>query len=243
MTVTQFLTARLQGIGVTGLGETPSGDELNLALFHFNELLDSWNSDERAQYAVQFLPFTLTPNLDPHTIGPTGATFTVTTNRPNRIIGANLVLNTNSPAVNTIINVNDSMWWLGQPVPTQATSVPTDLWYQPAWPNGNIFFWPVPTVAYGVRLEIEVLLAQVALNTTFTLPPGYQMALGKTLEETLVGPFQVPMPPSLPGQALEARARCFSDNDEIPRITTDAGFGVAGDGKGLWNYRTGRVTN
>ena len=33
-------------------------------------------------------------------------------------------------------------------VPTLTGTIPTDLYYEPDWPNGSCFLWPVPTIAW-----------------------------------------------------------------------------------------------
>lgn len=247
MKVDAFLTQALAELGVYQAGEAPSGEDADTALFIFNEVLDALNADNRALYTVQFSAFTLTPNLSPHTIGLStnspAPTFSVSTGRPTRILGANLVLNTTTPNINLPLNIRDKTWWLSLSVPSLSTAIPTDLYYEPDWPNGSLYFWTVPTAAYGVQLEIETLLAQVTLTTTFTLPPGYQQALRLTTAEALQPIFQVPMPPTLPQRAMEARARCWSGNVTIPRLRTATdGLQSTGGAKTYFNYYTGMTS-
>lgn len=217
----------------------------SLALLRLNAILDQLNSDRQATYNVVFPTFTLTPNLSPHTIGPSAATFTVS-QRPVEILGANLLLSPGTTSeVRIPIDVVDDAWWLSQPVPNIKASIPTAVYYSPDMPNGSLYFWPVPNTAYGLELEVRFVLAAIAqsdLGTTITvLPPGYQRALTLTLAEDLVTPFTVPMPQDLPGKAAKARAIIFQTNNQPVRIATrDAGMpGGRGVTRGGFNWMTG----
>lgn len=229
----------LRELNIVGAVDAPEAEDAALALSLLNRLLDSWNADRRAVYAEVETNYTLTPNLNPHTIGASGGTFTVGS-RPVAIDAAMLRYTTVSPVVNSPIAIRDANWYAALAVPTLTSSVPTDLYYEPAYPLGKLFFWPVPTVAYGVMLQVRTLLGQVLLSTTFALPPGYLEAIILTVTEMLAGPYRRPMPQYLPAAARKARARIFDNNDIIPRIQTqDSGMPSSGArGGGSFNYLT-----
>jgi hypothetical protein len=240
-TMRRICSDALTELNVLGAGETMSAEQADLALGKLQRLFNNWNAERRAVYAAAFLEFTLTPSLLPHTIGPTGATFSATI-RPVSIDGAYLILNTSSPAVNLPITVRDVAWWREQTVPDLTSSVPTDLYYEPTFPNGSLYFWPVPTVAYGVGLQARVLLDDtITLDQSFNLPPGYQDATTLTLAEMLVTTFGRDMPPLLPKEARDSRARVFANNDQTPRLmTADYGMqGASGNPRPTWNYLDG----
>lgn len=238
-------TEAAQEIGAIGAGATLSAEDASLLLGKIRRLLNNWNADRRAVYATAFATYTLVPNLSPHTIGPTGATWTATI-RPVSIEGANLVLSNGGTPTNLQITIRDAQWWLAQTVPTIATTVPTGLYYQPDWPNGSLYFWPVPTAAYDVQLMIRVLLNDVPdLDTVFSLPPGYHDAIVLTTAEDSVsalwGP-QTPIPPVVEKKAREARARIFDNNDTDPRIKTkDSGMQASSGRRGDFNFWSGQV--
>lgn len=232
-TMRQIITNALMKIGAMGVSDaSPSPADARLGLDTLNEVFDDWNSMRHAVYAQQFTTYTLTPSLSPHTIGPTGATFTVA-QRPVTLDGASLILDTGTPPSYQTITVRDWQWYHNQPTPTLESTFPTDVYYQPDWPNGKLYFWPVPQSAYDVELVTRVLLSQVDLNDDFSLPPGYQNAITLTLAERLCVPFTKPITPDLGRQAQQARARVFANNDFTPRIATaDAGMqGPSGGGQ------------
>jgi hypothetical protein len=210
-------------------------------LLLFNELLDGLNVDGRAIYNRTFTTYTLTPNLQPHTIGlaANAPTFAVTTGRPTRIVAANLVLTTSTPNVRVPLALRDEAWWAAQRVRGITSSIPTDLFYDDGWPNGSLNLWPVPTIAYGLELLTDTLLAAVADTDTLDLPFGYPLALRLTLAEACANTWGQPLPANLERRAREARAAVWGNNDLIPNLVTRDG-GMPGGRGGVYDYRTGR---
>lgn len=221
-----------------------SADDAALALRWLNRLLDGWAALRRYAYNVNFQAFTLTPNHQPHLIGPdlTAPDFAAA-QRPVRIESAALILNDVVPNVDLDLNIRDDAWWAAETVKGIATTTPTDLYYSPDWPNGSLFLWPVPTFAYGLRLELWTLISRYAdLDTVFTLPPGYERAVVLTLAEHLCRPFGRPLMPDLIADARKARAEIQTNNIKSPRIAS-ADIGTAGGTSGrraTFNYFTGQ---
>lgn len=235
MTIQELVTDALEELGVVSPGDEPAPEDSQTALKRLNRLLDNWNADRRAVYANQFSTHTLTPALQPHTIGTSSPTFSVT-QRPVSIERANLVISD----VRYGLNLRNAEWWAGLSDYTLTGEIPTDLYYEPAWPNGQLYLWPVPTTAHTLELLTRVLLASVTLATTFALPPGYQDALTLTLAEGLSVPFDRPVPSELAQGARTARARIFANNDPDPHISV-ADVGLPGSfQRGGFDYRIGR---
>jgi hypothetical protein len=193
-------------IGVLAPGESLQAADGAFALGKLNRLIDNWNAERAAVYSDQFEAYTLVPSLAPHTIGPTGATFTVT-QRPVTIEGASVILDNVTPAVYVPIAVRDAAWWDAQTVPDLTAEFPTDVYYEPAWPNGKLWFWPVPTTAYGVNLMTRIVLAELTLASSFSLPPGYKDAITLTLAEDLASPYGAQISQITREKARDARAR------------------------------------
>lgn len=211
----------------------------NEGLSFLNEILDEWQNLERYAYNVTFPLFSLTPNHTPYLMGPTATSpdFTVS-QRPIKILGCDLVLNSSNPSTDLIVNVRDDEWWLGQQVKTITSTIPTDLYPSFDYPNISLNFWPIPTVANQVRIMALVSLAQVAsLTAIVSVPQAYQKALELTLAEEL--PADFPLPPWLPGQASRARVSVQTNNISSPRIAS-ADFGTgAGSNRTGFNWRSG----
>ncbi len=234
----------MKELGVIASGETPDASDIIDVRDKMRRLLNNWNADQRAVYAAAFLQFTLVPNLQPHTIGPTGVW--AVDSRPVSLDGANLILNNSPTPVNTPINVRDKQWWLANTIPAIATTYPTDVYYQADWPNGSLYFWPVPQSAYDVQLMVRLVLDDVIdFDTPFSLPPGYQDAITLTGAEDCVTLFSVSNPSILQmieKKGREARARIFANNDPTPKLrTADSGLTGSSDRRGTWNFWTGQV--
>lgn len=230
-TARAFVSDVLEDIGVLAQGETAEAGNAVRALRILNDVLDLWNTTDRAVYADETLSFTLTASLSPHTLGPDGATWAVAT-RPVEIKSASLeVSNTRTP-----LAIQDADWYAGLTTPEDTSEQPTALYPEYAWPNANLYFYPVPTSAYTVHLRVRRLLESLALDDEFDVPPGYRLALRLTVDEQSLKPFGQPPDPELSHRASKARAAVFSRNVTIPKICTD----VVGSERGYYNYLTGR---
>jgi hypothetical protein len=222
----------LRKIRVLGAADVAQPEDLELALRQANRILDRWNADHGMAVAVQMLTYTLTPSLSPHTLGPTGAWELA--QRPVSIEAAGWV---DAGRTTPITVRTDPGWWESQPLKALAQDFPSDVFVNPAWPNAELFFWPIPQTAYDVQLWVKTTLAALTLGATVNLPQGYEDALVKTTAEELVADFNVDMPPLLPQQAREARAVIVANNSPtLPLETADWGMGV---GRGFFDYRTG----
>jgi hypothetical protein len=244
ITVIDFLRLMLGELGAARAGDVIAGDDQADALLLFNELLDALNADSRAVYNRAFTTYALTPLLQPHTIGlaANAPTFSVTIGRPKTVLKANIILTGNIRAPLEI--VDDDQWnairagaAAGQ-TPTITSSIPRILRYDNGWPNGSLYLWPVPTIAYGLELLTETLLAGVADTDTLDLPFGYPMALRLTLAEMCANTWGQPLPENLERRAREARAVIWGTNDVIPNLVTRDG-GMPGGRGGTYDYRTG----
>lgn len=241
-TVQNIINDAFAEIMVYGPTQTPMAVHSAYAMRVLNRELDAWAALKRYVYANTFTAYTLTPNLAPHTIGPTG-TFVVA-QRPVRIPGAALILNNVTPNVDSpILNIRDAAWWNNQRVKSLPSAVPTDLYYEPDWPNGALNFWPVPNFAFGVRLQLWTLIAQfVNLTDAFSFPPLYKKALVLTLAQLLCRPFGRSEQADLVRDAAKARADLQTNNMASPRIAS-ADYGTSGSGgarRGDFNYYSGQ---
>lgn len=231
-------------INVTAPGEPPDAADMAFTLGKFNQLLDSWNTRKIYIYASQLQIFQLTPGLSPHTIGPQGGNPTfvlpVTASRPVDIANANIILNNVNPVVRSPLNKRDKDWWANQRLQTIPANLPTDYYYRPDWPNGSIFFWPVPNFAYQSELEIETLLIGAAtLATVFTFPPGYELAITLTLAELICPGFERQPSPVTVSAASAARQAVAGLNAPPPRVSLNDFRSSAGKPLPTFNYRTG----
>ncbi len=215
-------------------------------LAKLNRILDNLNADQKAVYGEQISTFTLTPNLNPHTIGIAAntPTLTVTVNRPVSIEQANIQVGAGTSLMRYWLEKKDSQAWMNETMPNVANPIPRYFYYEPLWPNGNLYLWMVPSAAYTLEILYRVALAQLTGATTFTLPPGYRDAITLTLAEDLVVPYHVTdqgLLERLTKKARDARARVFANNQPTPLLrTADSGM-PNNQGRSGWNFWTGMV--
>lgn len=223
-------------LNIYGAGEVLSPEDQKFGEGKLNRLIDNWNAEGQAVYHDVLNTFTLSSSLSPHTIGPSGATWTMSPQRPVKLTAANLVINTMRRPI-TVHN-GEVGWYAGLALPAMSGD-PIDVYYEPDWPNGKLYFYPVPSTAYSVELWSRVVLAAVVAADTFSLPPGYRDAMTLTLAEALVPAYpNSVVSPDLKTGAAKARARIFANNDVTPRLVTcDAG--MPGSRRGGFDYRTG----
>lgn len=234
-------------LAIIGEADTLNTSDAAVLLSQLSMIVDDWNSERDAIFATEFLAFTFVPNLNPHTIGPAGATWTVATQRPVFIESAAVVLSSGANQVNApLIRMHDTkagipQWYMDLSTPNITTAYPTDGYYDPTWPNGSLYLWPVPSTAYECQIQVRQVLTDYTMNTTFTMPPGYRSAMTLTLAENSATAFSRPMPADLPRKALLARARIFANNTGANRISTyEAGMARRGGRRrSNFNYLTG----
>jgi hypothetical protein len=233
--VIDIITDALLEMGGIAQGQAPSGSIVQLGLRKLNRLIDTFNAKKLFIYAVSFDTYTYTPNLAIHTIGP-GGDFDVA-QRPVKIQDAAVILND----VDVPVDVEDAQWWAGQTVKAQTSTFPTSLYYEPAWPLGKIYLWPIPTVAYDLRLETWVSLTQFEkLTDSFSLPPGYLELIISGLAVTLCPAFGKSPDATLVANAQRALVLVQGNNSKAPRISL-AGGGLPGGGPTYFDWRTGNL--
>lgn len=244
-TARDIVTSALRELDVVGAEETPSAAEAARGLEKLQRLIDQWNARRSLIYNVNFASYVLLTNTQPITIGP-GGNFNVAI-RPVRIVAASLILTSVTPNVDAPqLNIRDDAWWAAQTVKGLTSTLPTDLYYSPDSPLGNLYFWPIPTQANSVRLETWVNLAQaVNLNTSLGMPAGYWDAVILTLARNLAPAFgsgAVAAAAALEPQRREAIRAIEANNNASPRIAS-ADYGMKSSNnrpRPSFNYYSGQ---
>lgn len=232
-------------INVYNPNDPLQADDMQQGARRLSRIIDSWAAKRIFAYSQTFNLYTLTPNHQPTLIGPgltspDFATVPAGATRPTSIDSISLVLNNQSPVVDLALNPRDKVWWANNSVKPLTTNVPTDYYYQPDFPSGAIYFWPVPNFAYQARIEERTVLGQTPLNlsSSFVAPQGYELAAVLTLAEHSQGPYMKPPSADLKTRAAAARAALQSNNALSPR-TQSADWGTRGRPRGDFNYFTG----
>lgn len=216
-------------------GQTPPAEQLSYAQDRANRILSMWSTGDWFIYTTKIELFTLSPSRLFYTIGPTG---NFVTQRPMRIINANLVL-VNTPQLTRIpLALWDDDQWSAVQARVLYTGIPVGLYNDGAAPDSRLYLWPAPTQPNQLELFTPQQMPQFAtLADEFVAPPGYEESLTLTLAEALAD--------SLPGgvltPGLQARARFARSRQRLkpaPLIINDApGTTMDSTGKQI-NWRT-----
>jgi hypothetical protein len=224
VTALDIINASMQEIGVQAPGEFVSAEDAAWVLQKLQRLVDQYNARMPMIYTVNFTVFTLNPPanpLDPTTIGP-GGNFDVI-QRPVTIESIGLILDTGTPGVELPLNPRDAAWWANNRIKGLTSTLPTDYYYSPDWPLGNIYFWPVPTASHFVRIQTRVVLGEyTAYTAAFTMPPAYWDLVVYDLAVSLCPSFEVEPTASLVALRQKALKAVQVNNIQSPRLASDA---------------------
>ena len=170
-TAADIITRAAKALGYLGNQEVLSAADATNGLNILNAMLDSWSGESLASYADQTINFNLVPGTQTYTIGPTGVWVTT---RPTQIYQA-YIRDTNQLDYPLIIYPQDKWDAIGQKNIT--SQIPTTLFYDSQYPNGNVNIFPIPLLNYTLYMDVQLLLTNFAsLTTALSMPPGYERA-------------------------------------------------------------------
>jgi hypothetical protein len=238
VTVQDLITAALKNIGVVAKTEAPSPDESIDALARMVDLLDSWAVERLTIFNVVRTAFPLVSGQQVYTIGA-GGNFNVP--RPIWIQDAGIITTTGGglPAELPMKLLSDDDW-ASITVKGVAAALSWYLYYDYAYPLGNISVWPIPNVSTEqVALYLPTPLSStLALNTVLSLPPGYAEAIRFNLAVRLCPEFGRQVDPVIAAMAIESFARIERANKRLITLETDAAL-LVGSGQDAFNWITG----
>lgn len=196
-TARAIITRALQKIGAVVKSEPPSADEANDALNSLNAMMASWSNDTLNIYAHTWETFSLVGGTGSYTIGSSGVFNTV---RPNDILQAYIRIGSVDYPVGI---VNDQAY--NSVSFKSLTGIPEFLNYDNAYPLGTIRLYPVPSAAYSLFLLSEKSVTTFAtLDTTMSLPDGWERALIYNLAMELAPEYSQPPDESVVKIAMES---------------------------------------
>lgn len=232
ITARSLITLSLKQAGVLGVGQTALAEDMDDCFTLLMQMVALWNKNRWLVPALIDIK-TVGNSLISNPIGP-GQFWNVA--RPGQVKGAYIVqLNTGSNAVSLPIQqIFSYERYIGIAVKS-LNSLPTYMFYDGQWPNGNIFFWPIPNNTYECHILVQQQLgwpiaatnpptANTGLDTPFSLPDEYQEAVFYNLALRISEMYQLP---SSPGTIKLARASLNTirgDNTQVPTMQMPAGI-------------------
>jgi hypothetical protein len=186
--VAEIITGSLRLLGVLAEGESPSTETANDALFAFQQMTDSWNTERLAVFATQDQVFSWPSGQRSRTLGPTGD---FVGNRPVLIDDATYF---RDPQTNVSygIKIINQQQYDGIAVKTVTSTYPQVMWVNMTYPNIEMYVYPVPLRLLEWHIiSVEELTKPANLGTTLAFPPGYLRAFRYNLACELAPEFGV----------------------------------------------------
>ncbi len=182
-TALQLITGSMRLIEAVESGEAPTTDEQTDALAVLNQLLDSWSIQGLAVYRREFSPYVTVAAQASYVIGAgeewDGA-------RPTAISDAYVTIND----IDYPLDILTDSQYAAEPNKTLQASMPTGIYYDPAYPDGRVYVVPVPDAALTITLvHDEAFTALASVSTSLSFPPGYERALRYALAVELAPEF------------------------------------------------------
>src|SRR5215831_4904430 len=236
-----IITSALRKLGVMGAADpTPESEDIELGLQEYNEIVEQWNVRKRRSFYEQMQAFPWGTLKEQYTIGPPALDpadnpdFIVSNGgRPVRIEFAQLTLTDQPQDVQVNIAVIHIEQYMTFNVPQLASTFPLSIYYQPTWPNGTIYPYPIPQRT-DYRLNLvwwhQMLTASIdEITLPIQLPFVYVRALALTLAEALYLAFPKKTDlAELSRQARLARSDMEAQNTPPPKISTTDGVRTTG---------------
>lgn len=207
-------------IGAIAAGETPTSSEASDALETMNAMLDSWSIEGLMLYAREIEEFTLTAGQASRTMG-TGGNFSTT--RPIKIEQA-AIRTTDTDPIDYPLKIATLEEWARIASKSSDSSIPHTIFVENTVTYVTIYFYPVPTVAYKFLVYSWKPLATIAtLDTSVTLPPGYDRALVSNLAIELAPEYGKAVPAEIAKIASESKESIKITNSKPQIMAADPG--------------------
>lgn len=197
-TALDIVSDALLACGSHGTVDNVSSEDSQFALRTLNRMLDSWGNERSMLYQIADDTFTMTANDSTYS-----STNLASGIRPASIDSCFVRLDSTDYNVEVIDNRTFNMQSY-KPV----TGTPRIVYCAPLAASWDFTFYPTPDAAYVVHMQVRRLLTSSALTlaTTFSGPPGYEMALVDNLAVLLAPRFGRPVSGDLRQSARQARA-------------------------------------
>lgn len=208
-TAGDLINGSLRLLGVLAEGETPSSETSQDALFAFNQLIESWNTERLAVYSTIDQVMQWQPNSLSATLGPTGSLLPVdplyTPVRPVLVDDSTYFLDPAS-GISYGIKLINQQQYNGIAVKTVTSTYPQVMFVNMTYPDVEIFVYPKPTkLLYFHFISVRELDQPANLATDITFPPGYLRAFRYCLACELAPEFGVEPSPQVQRIAMTSK--------------------------------------
>lgn len=221
-TVAELISLALLDSGVIGQGQTASAEDTNNAFRRLNMMLSQWQRKRWLVYHLIDVSLTST-GAQSYTIG-TGGNFN--TPRPDRLEAAffRQIAGSGVQQIDYPLDLIQSREDYNNIALKTMGTWPSAIFYDSAYPLGNIYVWPVPAASlYAIHLTLKQPLTQFAtLVETINLPPEYEAALHYNLCTRLRPAYQLAPDPSITALAVDSLNVIRNANTQLATLKMPA---------------------
>lgn len=223
-TALDLITLALKDAGTLGVGQTPLPEDTNDAFTTLNGMLSLWQKKRWLVYHLVELTKTAT-GAQSYTVGP-GGDFSITY-RPDEIDYAFVrqLVPSVPNQVDYSVRILNSREDYSRITLKSMGPFPQAVWYDAAFPLGNLYFWPLPSTAYEMHIGVkEALQSFTNLTDSVNLPPEYVEAIRWNLGARLRPMYQLDPDPTITALAQASLDTIRSVNAQIPLLRMPSGL-------------------
>lgn len=221
----QLITSALKALGVMGQSDDLENEQATDGLNALNEYLASISTERGMIYALDKQSYTLSAGTGSYSIG-SGGDFD--TDRPIAI-GEHGYLSTGGVDYPLRCFTRKEYNWIEN---KSTQDRPSELYYDPDYPLGKIYFNYTPDQAYTLKIDVHAPIGSIStLDTTIVLPPEYAALIKWNLAEWIAPDYEIDVykeKRNIHELAKQARRRIMNNNAEVNPVDFDAGLVPAG---------------
>ena len=243
-TIGDLVNAALKLATVVGVGQTASADDANDAWSLCQMMLEGWQRRRWLVFALTTYSKTSTGAIS-YTLGPGGDFDTGATSfRPDKIESA-FLRQVNQPPPNQVdfpLQIVQSKEDYNTISLKSLVSFPQYIFFDPQWPLGSVFAWPVPQASvYALYVTVKTPMQYKFANlaTKIALPYEYYEAILFNLTLRIRMQYGISNPPGdmLPKLAKNALNSLRLGNTAIKRSQMPGGLRNRGKGYNIFSDR------
>lgn len=205
-------------IGALGVGEAPTAEESSDCLTALNALISSWNVDALTIYSDEFPIVSLKSGQSSYSVGVDGD-FDI--ERPDKILRAYFESNASDFEMAKI--TQDTYQAIEN---KNQTGIPADYVYNPTFPEGTFYVFPVPNQDMNIKLFTYKKIPRLKyINDDIIAPEQYERALAYNLAIEIAPEFGQMVTPDVSRIAMEALANAKRMNIKPATLQTEI-FGM-----------------
>lgn len=225
-TARDLILLALKTCGAIGEGQTPSAENMQDGLKRLNWLLAQWNRKRWLVYNTVDFSVATTGAVS-YSIGPVtvehGTPSIVVDPRPAKLEAAYLrqIVPSQPQPIDFPLDIITSREEYSRIPLKTLTTFAYSIFYEPHYPVGFLYPWPVPQAnLYEVHIIVTTVLQKFPnLDTEFAIPEEYEPALESTLAIRLAPTFTLPVTPEMLASSKDALNVLRQANNAIGVLT------------------------